>query len=396
MAINKKEAPEVSKSWFCVQNNPEEYGFTGTEEEITKQLIALWISGEETEKGEKRSIAANFCVSAEGLRHIHFVAESNKAMRFSKVKGVFQHAHLEPTQGNKKQVEDYINKKGVFAEKGEIILYKEAYGEVNGSQGKRNDLVLIDALLSEGKTPSEIFEELGTSSRRYEAIVKSAYFAQRVKETPRFRKVDVIWHVGVSGSGKSNCYKTDPRPDDMIFFRNAETIGTRGGFDEYEGEKVLFIDELKGGHIKYSMLLTICDGYKTPISCRYKNGYQLWDEVHITSVFTVDEMYKNMVKDEDKRIDSMAQIKGRISKTVFHYVLDCHNLAVVVEPRERQRTDPESLLYRSVSADGFASREELERLMNEDIEKLRKEMFPDLFDFMEEEKAEDFAQTFDF
>lgn len=307
-----KGGGDVSKSWFCVLNNPEDHGFNGTEEEQVKQLISIWISSSNDNNGEKRSIAAAFCLSGSGLKHIHFVAESNKAMRFSKVKSLFPTAHIEETQGNKNQVIDYIEKKGVFQEKGEIILYKEFYGDVKGNQGRRSDLLAIEALINDGKTPREIFRE-SFSYRRYEKMIKDAYYQKRLDETPIIRDVKVIYHLGASGSGKSYTL-TSLKEDDTYIYTDYEG----GGLDGYNGEHILFMDEFRG-QIKYNTLLVMLQGYKMPLHARYTNAYSLWDEVHITSVIPPEKIYQKMIKENEREIDTFLQLRRRISEIWYHY-----------------------------------------------------------------------------
>lgn len=391
-----QDKSERARSWFCVLNNPQDY-FEELKGKTPEEHCRFWRDKWKNEQGENCPIAVALCVSAAGLVHDHFVLENPNKVSFDRVRAFLGNkGHIEATRGTKKQAEDYINKNGAFQEKGEKILYLLTDGEIAGSQGKRNELDAIEDLLAQGKRPNEIFEELGLRSRRYESIIKGAFFDKKIKDTPRRRPVEVFWHVGASGSGKSEGFNKDPRPDDMLFFIAGEDVGKNGAFDLYQGEEVLWIDELKGGHIKYSRLLTITDGLKMPIQCRYKNGFQLWNEVNITSIFTVDEMYKNMVKDEDKRIDSIAQIKGRITKTIYHFVIDKSDCSIVQEPRERLNKDPQNLEWFEVCGTGFATRAELEQLAKAKVEELKKQRFPSLFDFMEEEKAEDFAQIFDF
>lgn len=393
-----KDKSERARSWFCVLNNPEEY-FQELKGKTPEEHCSFFRDKWQKEQGENCPIAVALCVSAAGLVHDHFVLENPNKVSFDRVREFLGNkGHIEATRGTKKQAEDYINKRGAFQEKGEKILYILTAGEIAGSQGKRNELDAIEDMLQDGKRPSEIFEELGLRSRRYESIIKGAFYDKRVKETPRRRDVEVFWHVGVSGSGKSEGYKNDPRPDDMLYFLAGEDVGKNGAFDAYEGQEVLWIDELKGGHIKYSRLLTLCDGMKLPLQCRYKNGFQLWNEVNITSIFTVDEMYKNMVSDENKKIDSITQIKGRISKMVYHFVIDKRDFSFVGDPRERLTKDPENLEWLEVSGTGFATREDLEKMAFEKIEQIKKERCPSLFDFMnmDEEKAETFGDCFDF
>lgn len=301
----------VTKSWFCVFANPEEHGYEGEPHEIVEKIISEWIGDSKT-----RSCAVTYCISADGLRHLHAVFEDSKAMRFTVIKEVFPSMHIEPTKGTKSQAEDYINKRGIFEESGEQVIYIGKHGDIQGAQGRRSDLEHIDELLDQGYTPRQIML-MDIQYRRYEAIIRKAYYDKRFEKTPMKREVKVIWHIGASGSGKT-----------YEFLKLAEELGSdqvyimtdyeNGGFDAYNGEPVLFIDEFRG-QIKYSTLLsTILQGYRVQIHCRYSNVYALWSEVHITSVLPPELLYHNMVS-EHKHYDTLDQLRRRITTIVYHY-----------------------------------------------------------------------------
>lgn len=300
---------ERSRSWFIVSNNPEEHGFSGTPEEICQQYLDLWCKPSET-----RSAAAAYCVSANGLRHIHFVAEDKVDVRFSTVKNTFPSAHLEPTRGSKKQAMDYINKVGSFAEKGEQVLCTLFCGEIKGCQGHRSELDDIEDLIKEGKTPQEILETK-FSYRRYEKMIKDAYYAKRLKDTPMKRDIEVVVHIGVAGSGKS--YNMTKYELDTMY---PYTDYTNGGLDMYNGQPVLFMDEFRG-QVPYNQLLLMLDGYKIQLKSRYTNTWSLWNKVEITSVIPPEEWYNN----ENIR-DTYDQLKRRISTVVFHWATDEKNI----------------------------------------------------------------------
>ena len=100
-------ADTVSKSWFCVFNNPVEHGFSGEPQEIIEQIRDTWMKD-----NPQRTCAVIYCISAEGLHHCHAVFEDTKTLRFSAIKKLFPSMHIEPTKGTKEQAEDYINKRG--------------------------------------------------------------------------------------------------------------------------------------------------------------------------------------------------------------------------------------------------------------------------------------------
>lgn len=62
-------------------------------------------------------------------------------------------------------------------------------------------------MLDGGKTPAEIMS-VDFSYRRYERMIRSAYFDKRKRDTPLKREVKVHYLVGESGSGKSYTFVT--------------------------------------------------------------------------------------------------------------------------------------------------------------------------------------------
>jgi hypothetical protein len=316
----------VTKSWFCVFANPEEHGFAGEPHEIVEKIIEVWMAD-----NPQRTCAVNYCVSEDGLKHCHAVFEDTKAMRFTAVKKLFPSMHIEPTKGNKDQAEDYINKRGKWEEKGEIIVYMNRHGEIKGCQGQRNDLEVIEELLNQGKTPNEIMA-MSLGCRRYEKYVRDAYYQKRASETPIKRDITVYWHVGASGSGKS--YEIvrlceENKEENVYLVSDYEH-----GFYKYNGEPILFMDEFRG-QMRYALLLSLLDGYKVQVPCRYSNVYSLWNEVHITSVLAPEHVYQNMVQ-EHRAYDTIDQLKRRISFIDYHYIKDGEYKKLEVPIKEYQ------------------------------------------------------------
>lgn len=303
-------AQEVSKSWFAVFNNPADHGYEGTPQEVCERLRDEWIVDSTTRSG-----AWVYCVSAAGLHHIHMVLEDLTAMRFSVIKKSYAVGmHFEPTRGTKQQAEDYINKRHPFDEKGEVVVYKCQQGVIRAAPGQRRDIEQIENLIAEGHNPEEIME-MSFSFRKYERMIKSAYFRKRAKETPVVRDVKVHYVTGESGSGKSYTYamKCDEAGEGNIAFI---TDYDNGGFDHYAGEPILFLDEYKG-QFKFSTFLTVLDHYKSQVHARYSNAVALWTEVYITSVFPPDQLYKKMVEEDDRGIDKQQQLLRRITDITY-------------------------------------------------------------------------------
>lgn len=309
---------QVSKSWFAVLANPEDHGYSGTPQEICEKMRDEWLGNSSTRTG-----AWTYCISAGGLPHVHMVVEDEVAMRFSAVKKAYAcGAHFEPTKGNKKQADDYINKRTPYDEKGEKVLCLVRAGEIKGAQGKRSDLDEIVALLDEGKTPEQIMSR-NIHFRRFEKIIRDEYFARLLKKTPPIRDIKVHWLCGESGSGKSYTFVQlcASKGEENIYF--VTDLGT-GAFDKYNGESILFIDELKETSISYAGLLVLLDRYKRQVSARYSNTYALWHEVYITSIFSPEQLYREMVPRYRRQTDTYEQLRRRITDLTFFYFDDSH------------------------------------------------------------------------
>lgn len=282
-------------------------------EEICDAVLNKWVQSKEGRTG-----AVSYCVSVAGLHHLHCVFECSRNDKFalSVLKKLFPKIHAESTRGSKQQAEDYINKKGSYAEKGETVLCVKQVGEIQGRQGNRSDLSAVDEMIKAGKTPAEIFDS-NICFRRYDKIVKSAYISKRLKETPMKRDVTFYWHVGESGTGKTYTYLDlcEKYGEDNVFLISDYGFGM---YDRYIGQPVLFLDEFKG-QISYSTLLVMFNGLKQELRTRYENVYTLWNEVHIASIFPPEVIYKMLCNSEFKDIDSYEQLKRRISFVVYHF-----------------------------------------------------------------------------
>lgn len=344
MEVDKKLA---SRSWFCVLNNPQNLDCFKdlTPDQMVDTAIEMWC-----EDKPNRSCAVNYEVADTGTPHMHMVLENTSKSRFSAVQKLFPGVHIEATRGNKEQAEAYINKIGKFEEKSHTVLIPAKFkGEVKGKQGARNDLHAIQDMIDKGMTPNEIMD-IDIEYRKYETIIRKAFFAKRSQDTPPKRDVTVIWHTGESGSGKSYSYVElcEEYGEDQVYLMTDYDVG---GLDLYCGEPILFMDEFKGS-IKFQILLNYLEGYKIQIHCRYANARALWNEVHITSIYPPDEVYNFMVDADKRERDKITQLMRRIKTIVYHYKEKGAYKQITIPASEYKNYDHlRSLRYRI--GDGF-------------------------------------------
>lgn len=315
---------------------------------MVTRAVELWTDGK-----PQRTCAINYEIGDTGTPHMHMVLEDPAKSRFSAVQKLFPTIHIEPTFGSKEQAENYILKKGQFEEKNHTVIVPAVFhGSIKAAQGSRSDLEIIEDLIEQGRTPNEILD-ISITYRKYETLIRKHFFAHRMKNVPIHREVNVYWHFGETGCGKSYSYVNlcaEKGEENVYLLTDYEN----GGFDNYCGEPILFMDEFKG-NIKFQLLLNYLDSYRCQIHCRYANAYALWNEVHITSVFTPDIVYKSMVDEDKRNIDKVQQLLRRITSIIYHYRDGAGNYCSYAIPTS-EYTNREELVKRALTdSDGFMS-----------------------------------------
>lgn len=318
---DKKESYDRQSVQFILTlNNPIDYGYT--HEEIKKIIH------------QKFKHVIFYCMADEiaetGTPHTHLYIFLAKKKRWSAVQRAFPHVHIETeVRGTPQQVVAYIKKES-HKEKSHTKVEDsyEQWGELPAvlpTANKNEILLQIESLIAEDLKPEEIMSR-SILFRQHESIIRKSFFARRYAGTPPKRDVKVYWHVGVSGSGKSYTYVKlcEQYGTDEVFITSDFTNKCSALMDGYQAEKILFIDELKqtqdgNGGIPYSMLLQMLQGYKVQLHARFSNVFSLYEEVHITSIFTPDEIYGSMVEQQNQKVDSLYQLMRRITKIIYHY-----------------------------------------------------------------------------
>lgn len=304
---------DVTRSWFSVFNNPAEHGYPGEPEIVCNALMEDWVKDSTTRSG----IWA-YCVSENGLHHVHMVLEDKVSMRFAAIKKSYAPgAHLEPTKGTKAQAEDYIYKRYPFEEKGEKIIHIVRSGEIVGAPSTVGVMDRIAEALQNGARPSDIFDA-NFKNRRYAKEITAAYFALRIKETPIVREVKVHWIFGETGTGKTRTILDLHKQfgAEEVFLVADHNIN--GAFDTYEGQKVLFLDDIKGD-FPYRTLLQVTDCYRSMVHARFTDVPTLWKHVYITSTCSIEMIHLTMVKNPRQQLCSLDQLLRRMDDITYCY-----------------------------------------------------------------------------
>lgn len=303
------------KAFFLTLNNPETYGYD--HDKIMDIVHAKF----------KNVIYWCMCDEQGTTYHTHLYVLLSKKKRFSSVCRAFPHAHIESSvKGSPEQCRSYIKKDGAYSKEKIETNFPDTFYEEGKipdffvSADKTEMLLQIESMLDSGMTPSEIMDK-SLVFRQYEALIRKQYFSKRFNETPPLRDVEIIWHLGASGSGKTYSYVKlcEEHGADAVFYASDFSNNCTALLDNYEAQPYLYIDEVKPESFRYGYILQLLQGYRTQIHARYNNVYSLWKQIDISSIFEPSDIYKGMVDIQDRSKDSLYQLTRRITKYVYHW-----------------------------------------------------------------------------
>lgn len=317
-------------------------------EVVAKVMHDTWVNS-----GSGREAGVVVCRSKDGLYHAHCALYSQQPTTIANVAKIMFDSHVEPQKANKKQLTDYLRKNPPYDEKGEVVLYELNLDCIKDVQGKKSIFDEIDALLAQGATPSQIMER-GIQYCRYEQHIKSLYFKRRVREVGPIKDLYVEYHFGASGTGKTYTYVDLCKQysmDNVYMLSDYKN----GGLDRYQDEApdILFMDELKCNSLSYAELLSLLDRYPAKQAhSRYSNTYPLWTKVYMTSVYSIEELYRGMVGYSWRTTDGLEQLLRRINTIVYHYKEDGEYKTFSMPASEyKDKNDMLARLHKST--DGF-------------------------------------------
>lgn len=295
------------------------------EEQYSDPEVATKLLAERWEK-EGRTCAVAICESALQLYHAHVAAYSSNPTTLGNVSKIFGNAHVEPQLSGKKKLKAYILKEDEFEEKGEEVLYSYGVENIEDGQGARSDIDEIKLMINSGASPRQIFEK-DLRWRKYEKMIVSAYKDFRLANAPIEKEMHCEYHFSdKTGSGKTYTYvKLVKRVGrDKVYFMNDTLNGGFDGYMEAGAPEYLFIDELKPNEgLSYRQLLNITDKYSlAQTHSRFRNAYNLWTNVIITSIYPIEKLYQEMVPEERRKTDTIDQLLRRFEFIVYHYKED--------------------------------------------------------------------------
>ncbi len=198
--------------------------------------------------------------------------------------------HLEPMWGNEYSNEKYCKKENDWKSEGKFI-----------KQGERSDLERVKKKISDGATMEEVAEDHFGLWCQYGRQFKEYQAMKVASKTKKFRKLEVLVHKGMTGTGKTR--------DAMNACDNPYKIqgDELQWWDGYMGQKELVIDEY-ANQIPVTKLLSILDGYQLRLPIKGGFTYAQWEKVYITTNLHV--LHINAKPEHQKALER------RITKTI--------------------------------------------------------------------------------
>lgn len=198
----------------------------------------------------------------------------------------FNGAHVEPMISKILNNEYYCSKEGTLEEWG--IMPK---------QGLRDDIKeCVDEVVAGNLTPNQVCVENPGFYHQYGRTLEKAYEIGLRKQF-RTWMTTCTWWTGPSNSGKSHNAFKDFHPDTHFVLEFDD-----GGFwENYKGQETVILNEFRG-EIRFSKLLALIDKWPMYVKQKGKGTFPfLAKHIHITSVKTPEEVYKNSLDEDEKR-----------------------------------------------------------------------------------------------
>lgn len=178
------------------------------------------------------------------------------------------------------------------------------FGEWNTNQGARSDLAAACAMIKEGKTGKDIWEEMPETWARYGRHLRECMNTEF--EGQRDWKMEVIFIQGDSGSGKSRLAMQIAKAAGSWY---SKSDGSQW-WDKYYGQRTIILDDCRDSWFKLTFLLKLLDRYALTVQTKGGHADILAKTIIITSIVPLEKWYS------DEKEDVLSQLRRRITKTI--------------------------------------------------------------------------------
>jgi len=278
---------EQHRKWFITINNPQKKGLT--HEGIIKTLC-------ERRKVKYWRIADH--IGKNGTHHTHVYIHYPTPALFSVLQKRLPDANIQ-TARFPKAARSYVFKSGSFN-------HKQSEDIPDERPGTRTDLATVRDLVKQDVSAFDIIEENPNYLWQIDKIERYRQIVRREKHSKGFRDIEVIYVQGATNVGKTHWVYANHDFADIYCVSDYDHP-----FDEYQGQKVLVLDEYRG-QIKISAMLRYLDKYPLELPCRYTNKWAAFTRVVIISNIGIDEQYENIQREQSKTWDAFLRRIGTV------------------------------------------------------------------------------------
>lgn len=288
-----------ARKYLLTINNPQVSGLN--HEEIKRKLMSLSTIEYYALVDEIGNI--------EHTKHTHVFIYSSVPIRFSSLKKRFPVAHIEKSYGSCKENRNYLLKTGKWegSEKADTTVPGtfEEYGNCPADlkHEKYGDIMQIMEALRDGKGIDDIVQD----SPQYALRTKSLRDLKKVVDEKYLNMIREVTVIFISDPNEEYDVGEIYRE---YGFRNICRITAYKrpmSFDNYEGQKVLFLDEFTE-QIKLSELITYCQGFPMYLPARYEDRVAAYDTVIIHSKYRPEELVQGTARQKSKFINLISSV----------------------------------------------------------------------------------------
>lgn len=257
--------------------------------------------------------------------HYHLVLRFKSVTRFETIKNKFQYGNIENSKSVKNSVQ-YL----VHLNSPEKHQYE--FKDIITNSTELNKYMLKSKVSEELDINYYIDEIVNGNIREYEYTEKIpvhiyAKYSTRIDKAFKFyydklsmnssREIDVEFYYGKGGTGKTLYAKTICEE-----FGESYCISSSSNdpLQDYKGQDVLILDDLRDDVFKFDDLLKILDNNtKSSMNSRYKNKMFVGKRIIITSNIELREWYKLNKKEDIHQLHRRIGLMARFSASFIEF-----------------------------------------------------------------------------
>lgn len=226
-----------------------------------------------------------------GLVHIQLFLQNRNQIRFSTLRNLLGNAHIESMYSKPRNCVDYVTKTE------SRIAGPFCWGEIKlkENQGARNDLEKYYNLIRSGWSPNDVVRKYPHAARYINALHIFVEIREQDDMTS-FVDRDVYYLYGAPGVGKTRLMYELYSPREMFRVTDYDHP-----FDNYQGQRVLVLDEFDSNRMRIDTALSILDKYPAELNARYRNKHAKYQEVWVISNKPIQSQYSWLGNSSDGR-----------------------------------------------------------------------------------------------